>query len=80
MFFGSFSVESGDKWYWFTMGVAALLVIIQNFTFSIYYGMYTRLYTNHIGTPKTGNYSQVATICSLVAEQCPADSETVKGL
>lgn len=71
LFLGTFDVESGDKWYWITLIVTLLLVIIQNFTFIIYYGMYTRLYAANADTAKKGRYSPVAEIC-------PPDSDIVE--
>lgn len=71
LFLGTFDVESGDKWYWITLIVTLLLVIIQNFTFIIYYGMYTRLYAASADTAKKGRYSPVAEIC-------PPDSDLVE--
>ena len=71
LFLGTFDVESGDKWYWITLVVTLLLVIIQNFTFIIYYGMYTRLYAANADTAKKGRYSPVAEIC-------PPDSDLVE--
>ena len=71
LFLGTFDVESGDKWYWITLIVTLLLVIIQNFTFIIYYGMYTRLYAANAESAKKGRYSPVAEIC-------PPDSDLIE--
>ncbi|KAL0039355.1 hypothetical protein WJX79_004672 [Trebouxia sp. C0005] len=71
LFLGTFDVEKGDKWYWITLVVTVLLVVIQNFTFIIYYGMYTRLYKTNADTARKGRYSPVAEIC-------PPDSDSIE--
>ena len=71
LFLGTFDVEKGDKWYWITLIVTVLLIIIQNFTFIIYYGMYARLSKTNAESAKKGRYSPVAEIC-------PPDSDNIE--
>lgn len=71
LFLGTFDVMRGDKWYWITLVVAVILIVIQNFTFIIYYGMYVRLFKVNADTARKGRYSPVAEIC-------PPDSDTVE--
>lgn len=71
LFLGTFDVERGDKWYWITLVVAVVLIVIQNFTFIIYYGMYTRLFKSTSDTARKGRYSPVAEIC-------PPDSDVIE--